>query len=526
MVLLRQSHRLWPAPRPISAFRRQPTFASRFSHHDAFKPDPLERSTSDDSVLPLEPPSPPEPTRSASSVDSIPDFPARDERPPEQRPSGSRSTEPSATALAGNVSTHSAVLQELLKQQRDQLQKEKDLQKEEEQLQKQAERKVKPFDLLDRRKEEDSGSAVTWADPVSVAEATAAATATATATAPSASLSMPSISTEEFKKRLAEWKTALDKKSRELAQQADKNFSLLGLRVNEVTGYREIELLKEAVKSRGASLTADVALTPEREIEGKRKNVREAKVAYETAVATLSKTQQDVQALLERKHTWSDHDVAHFTQLVRSDHASKNAVETTSQQLKEAELAVDTAFTALMQSILERYHEEQVWSDKIRSVSTWASLVVLGANLIVFVGAIAFVEPWKRKRLVEGLEERMTGMMTKVDSQLQTLSDRVGSLEPVSSSVLAAAPVAAVNSEVSPKEDGVNHISPSPIHTLEPHLSTVPYGSEAFAWSTDSLDKLAPPSAERDLAAAAAVGAVAGAVTISLISFIASLIRH
>lgn len=269
------------------------------------------------------------------------------------------------------------------------------------------------------------------------------------------------------------------------------------------------------------------SLTPEREIEGKRKDVREAKAAYETAVATLSKTQQDVQALLERKHTWSDHDVAHFTQLVRSDHASKNAVETTSQQLKDAELAVDTAFTALMQSILERYHEEQVWSDKIRSVSTWASLVVLGANLIVFVGAIAFVEPWKRKRLVEGLEERMTGMMTKVDSQLQTLSDRVGSLEPVTSSALVAAPVVAVNSEEeSPKEDSVTIASPSPIHTLEPHLSTVPYGPEAFAWSTDSLDKLAPPSAERDLAAAAAFGAVAGAVTIGLVSFIASLIRH
>lgn len=267
-------------------------------------------------------------------------------------------------------------------------------------------------------------------------------------------------------------------------------------------------------------------LTLEREIEGKRKDVREAKAAYETAVATLSKTQQDVQALLERKHSWSDHDVAHFTQLVRSDHASKNAVETTSQQLKEAELAVDTAFTALMQSILERYHEEQVWSDKIRSVSTWASLAVLAANLIVFVGAIAFVEPWKRKRLVEGLEERMTGMMTKVDSQLQTLSDRVGSLEPVSSSALAAVPAAVVNSESPQDSAETATIMPSPIHTLAPHLATVPYGPETLAWSTGSLDKLAPPSAERDLAAAAAFGAVAGAVTIGLVSFIASLIRH
>lgn len=248
--------------------------------------------------------------------------------------------------------------------------------------------------------------------------------------------------------------------------------------------------------------------------------------------------------------------MAHFTQLVRSDHASKNAVEKTSQRLKQAELAVDKAFTALMQSILERYHEEQVWSDKIRSVSTWASLIVLGANLVVFVGAIAFVEPWKRKRLVEGLEQRMTGMMTKVDSQLQTLSDQVGSLEPVRSSALVAAPVAVASNDGIPygslpeATNDTNHVaksasadsqitaatsnteavpgadSPSPLYTLERYFATLPYGPQAFAWSAQSLDRLAPPSAERDLAAATAIGAVVGAVTVSLLSVIVSSVRH
>lgn len=496
-------------------------------------------------MLPLGPPTPPEHAAAPPPADKAEDvLAAATQAAPSQSEASLRaersSPDPQPTDPPKDKSDAS-VMQELLKLQQEQLQKEKDLQKEEQQLQEKAGRKLKAFELLERKKTEpeQSDRPVTWADPASVAEATAAATAAATTSSSSATLSIPSISTEEFKKRLAEWKSALDKKSRELAQQADKNFSLLGLRVNEVTGYREVELLKEAVKNRGESCVEVQSLTAEREIEEKRKEVRDAKAAYEAAVTTLSKTQQDVQALLERKHTWTDHDVAHFTQLVRSDHASKNAVETTSQQLKAAELSVDKAFTALMQSILERYHEEQVWSDKIRSVSTWASLAVLGANLIVFVGAIAFVEPWKRKRLVEGLEERMTGMMAKVDSQLQSLSDRVGNLEPQSLAAVDAVPLMAVsNDDPSPTEtpapEPVTTTStstnmndmPSPIHTLEPHLSAIPYGPQVFAWSTDSLDKLAAPSAERDLAAAAAFGAVAGALTIGAFSLIASLIRH
>jgi hypothetical protein len=73
----------------------------------------------------------------------------------------------------------------------------------------------------------------------------------------------------------------------------------------------------------------------------------------------------------------------------------------------------------LMKSILHRYHEEQVWSDKIRSVSTYGSLIVLVVNLVVFLGAIAVVEPWKRRRLVKGLEDRVKGMMETVEGKVE-----------------------------------------------------------------------------------------------------------
>jgi sensitive to high expression protein 9 len=63
-------------------------------------------------------------------------------------------------------------------------------------------------------------------------------------------LSNPSsVSLEE---RVAVWRSQLATQSRQLAESAEKQFSLLGLRINEVTGYKEVERLKLLVAERGA----------------------------------------------------------------------------------------------------------------------------------------------------------------------------------------------------------------------------------------------------------------------------------
>jgi sensitive to high expression protein 9 len=276
----------------------------------------------------------------------------------------------------------------------------------------------------------------------------------------------------------------------------------------------------------------------------KRAETKSAKLEYEQAVLTRSTSQQNVNSLLERKHSWSDNDVAEFTKLVRSDHASRHAVTTTSNDMKQAELSVDKAFTALMQSILERYHEEQVWSDKIRSVSTWASIVALAANLIVFVGAMAFVEPWKRRRLVQGLEERMTGMMDRVEGELRVLSANVAELHaplaavPETSSVSAepaSLDVVAVDDSDSPPSSPpvADDVPPdtsaisdlSPIEMLSERAPAESQQSRTLGWISAQLSHLAPPTIERDLAAAGLVGAVGGAVTVGLVSLIVTSFR-
>jgi sensitive to high expression protein 9 len=63
-----------------------------------------------------------------------------------------------------------------------------------------------------------------------------------------------------------------------------------------------------------------------------------------------------------------------------------------------------------MRTILARYHEEQVWSDKIRSASTYGSLAALALNMVVFILAIIIVEPWKRRRLAQTFEKKIEEM--------------------------------------------------------------------------------------------------------------------
>jgi sensitive to high expression protein 9 len=165
-----------------------------------------------------------------------------------------------------------------------------------------------------------------------------------------------------------------------------------------------------------------------------RQATREAKAAYEAAVQTRATSQRDLTDLLQRKSTWSSEDVSRFTSLVHQDHLNTLAESSSKAASQAADETLEREFGALTQVILERYHEEQVWSDKIRSASTYGSMIVLGVNVFVFLSAIVIVEPWKRKKLAEALGRRvealavetrgMVGIMQKhLDQQEQLLKD-------------------------------------------------------------------------------------------------------
>lgn len=223
------------------------------------------------------------------------------------------------------------------------------------------------------------------------------------------------------------------------------SFTRLGGEINRVTGYDEIESLKRQVVSQEARISAS------------RKAARNAKAAYEEAVQKRSDSQREVNNLLERKSMWSDTDVSRFTALVRQDHALEQEEGRVKTAVARTEDDTEREFNALMRTILARYHEEQVWSDKIRSVSTYGQLAVLGVNVVVFVLAIALVEPWKRRRLTQAFERKVQELeaanldvMTKgidtlqsrLEEQDKTLATLAAASRTPSVTVLQEAPVA------------------------------------------------------------------------------------
>lgn len=118
--------------------------------------------------------------------------------------------------------------------------------------------------------------------------------------------------------------------------------------------------------------------------------------------------------------------MSRFTTLVRQDHLYEQEEARAKTAVEETEAAVEREFSQLMRTILARYHEEQVWSDKIRSASTYGSLAALGLNLLVFLMAIVVVEPWKRRRLAQTFEDKVEELARDNATRLEMSMGEIG----------------------------------------------------------------------------------------------------
>lgn len=138
-----------------------------------------------------------------------------------------------------------------------------------------------------------------------------------------------------------------------------------------------------------------------------RSSLQQAREAYSTAISQRSSSQREVNELLQRKHAWTANDLERFTALYRSDHANEQAESAAHDALVSVERQAEEAAARLSASILARYHEEQIWSDKIRRMSTWGTWGLMGVNVLLFLVFQVAVEPWRRRRLVKGFEDKV-----------------------------------------------------------------------------------------------------------------------
>ena len=179
------------------------------------------------------------------------------------------------------------------------------------------------------------------------------------------------------------------------------NIFIASQRINDLTGYSGIEVLKTRI----------TAL--EQRVSDAQEAVRSSRQTYKNTVADRASTQREVTGLLARKDTWTPQDLERFTSLYRMDHTNEQAVQESAQRLADAEREAEHAASKLSSSILSRYHEEQIWSDKIRRMSTWGTWGLMGVNVLLFLVFQFGFEPWRRRRLVHGFEEKVREALEK-----------------------------------------------------------------------------------------------------------------
>ncbi|TDZ18041.1 Sensitive to high expression protein 9-like protein [Colletotrichum orbiculare MAFF 240422] len=179
--------------------------------------------------------------------------------------------------------------------------------------------------------------------------------------------------------------------------------------LNALTGYAPIE----AIKHQNTLLETRLASAQDL--------VRTARHTYKTTNAKRAATQREVTTLLARKETWTPSDLERFTQLYRQDHSLEQECAAASEALTDAEHAEQALGQQLNAGILKRYHEEQIWSDRIRRASTWGTWGLMGVNVLLFLVLQFVAEPWKRRRLVRGVVEEEKAVLEGVAAELAGL---------------------------------------------------------------------------------------------------------
>ncbi|KAF7626568.1 putative mitochondrion biogenesis protein [Aspergillus flavus] len=315
------------------------------------------------------------------------------------------------------------------------------------------------------------------------------------------------------------------------------NIFVAGQRLNDLTGYSSIEALKKDIH------------TQEERLRAARLRVREAKDAYAAAINNRSTSQREVNELLQRKHAWSASDLERFTHLYRNDHTNEVAENEAQEALSAAERESEEAAAQLNKSILSRYHEEQVWSDKIRRMSTWGTWGLMGVNVLLFLIFQIAVEPWRRKRLVKGFEEKVIEAIEKEKAMhhVEILAPVNAAQEiPAAPSADSSAPVVAAAPSPAAEETASNAISTEVLDvpdsaTPAPDTTTTPNSQNSLNDLLESaklqLSRFPPPTSveswrqyisdlfsdrnlvitQRDLSSLALQSAAAGAAIMGLV---------
>ncbi|KAI1658398.1 Mdm33 family-domain-containing protein [Daldinia decipiens] len=310
-------------------------------------------------------------------------------------------------------------------------------------------------------------------------------------------------------------RSALNRSLSTFMDRAQTTLFAASQRINDLTGYSGIETLKSQISGLEAELAAAQA------------RLHAARGAYKSSVSSRSATQREVTTLLARQKMWSPTDFERFTALYRQDYELDADVAARAAELEEAEREAERLGRELSAGILSRYHEEQIWSDKIRRMSTWGTWGLMGVNVLMFLVFQFGAEPWRRRRLVKGFEEKVREALEeerRLERAFRGAEKERRRIEKEATAAAVEATVAAdvvdpepATAELKPEEPADGIIIGPPITSWRESLLNPEWWKAAYAdLSSDKKVSLKM----RDVSIIALEGAAAGAATFGTIAAI------
>ncbi|CCE65106.1 hypothetical protein TPHA_0J02850 [Tetrapisispora phaffii CBS 4417] len=164
---------------------------------------------------------------------------------------------------------------------------------------------------------------------------------------------------------------------------------------NDVTGYSSVQKLRNSIDFL------------QNQLQETKIQLKQVKKEYADAIDRRNNSQRELNELLQRKSSWSTDDLENFTRIYKDDSQNTKQEQELKQSVLEWEAKNEKVSEDLYTAILTRYHEEQIWSDKIRRTSSYSSFFLMGMNLFLFLVLQLFLEPWKRRRLTNSFEDKV-----------------------------------------------------------------------------------------------------------------------
>jgi hypothetical protein len=176
-------------------------------------------------------------------------------------------------------------------------------------------------------------------------------------------------------------KNLKDTKEQEQLQQQDPGikptFSVLQKAltiISETSGEKEISYLKQQVN------------VISQEFDKVTQQVTSIRMQTSKLQSKYEDLQKEHLQLMMRRDSWSEVDIQRFADITGSEVHTKRELDHSRIQLKQCEDLQEKTKKEYMDAVRKRYHEEQLWQDKWRVISTYGTWILIGINSIVFIG--------------------------------------------------------------------------------------------------------------------------------------------